>query len=341
MKPVQRLWVHGALLGVAVLGALYMWTRDPNAPTDTADVRVWDGKPADVQKIVIDSKTKLSVLESKSDETGRWFEGSVKNKPAPSAKEPPARADSHEEPSAKDSGKEPAEDQRPIPLLSVKPAQRIVDAVAPLKAVREVGIVEGDPAGDFGLAIPDATISFTIGGVVRSLAVGTEAPGGTDRYVRVVETNMIYAVHGDFLRDLMAGEHALTERDAHGFEDEDVKSVRILAGDKSRDVKRFGVAGWADSATPDASDDTIGTWMNKIARLRPTEFLTSPPTGTELVLRLEYVGEKGPIGFLELQRGTIDDKPVYYLRTEHTRKHAKAMQSVAEQIIEELEGLLK
>jgi hypothetical protein len=78
MKPVHRLCVHAALLGVAVVGALIVWTRDPDAASSVGtNVRVWGGKPADVQKIEVESKPKHTVLEARSDSAGRWFEGTV------------------------------------------------------------------------------------------------------------------------------------------------------------------------------------------------------------------------------------------------------------------------
>jgi hypothetical protein len=332
MKPVQRLLVHGALLGVASLGALYVWTRDKDtASAVVADVRVWGGKAADVEKIVFEAKSRKSVLESRKDDAGRWFEGTV-------TRQNPVKP-------AVDGGAPPAEPALTVfPVLSVKTAERIAEAVAPLQAVREVGRLAADQAGDFGLAEPEGTLTLTIGGVERKLAVGAAAPGGADRYVRNMETDIVYAVRGDFLRDLLSGESVLNERDLHGFEDDEVKSVRIVAGDKSREVQRAGGAGatvsWSDAATPDKPDEAIASWMMKVARLRPTEYLAEPPTNAVPVVRLEYAGKKGPLGFLELQR-LAEEKAGYLVRTEHTRKFAKVFPSAGEQVEQEIETLLR
>ncbi len=332
MKPVQRLLVHGALLGAAGLGALYVWTRDKDtANTVVADVTVWSGKPADVQKIVFETKTRKSVLDSRKDDTGRWFEGSV-------TRQNPVKP-------AVDGGvPQPEAAPAVFPVLSVKTAERIAEAVAPLRAVREVGRLAADQAGDFGLAEPEGTLTLTIGGVERKLAVGAAAPGGADRYVRNMETDIVYAVRGDFLRDLLSGESVLNERDLHGFEDDEIKSVRIVAGGKNREVQRAGGAGatvtWSDAATPDKPDEAVASWMMKVARLRPTEYLAEPPTNAVPVVRLEYVGKKGPLGFLELHR-LAEEKAGYLVRTEHTRKHAKVFPSAGEQVEQEIETLLR
>jgi len=332
MKPVQRLLVHGALLGVASLGSLYVWTRDKDTDSAVvADVRVWGGKAADVQKIVFESKNRKSVLESRKDDAGRWFEGTVTRQTPPKP--------------AVDGGAPPSEPAPSVfPVLSVKAAERIAEAVAPLRAVREVGRLAADQAGDFGLAEPEGTLTLTIGGVERKLAVGAAAPGGADRYVRNMETDIVYAVRGDFLRDLLSGESVLNERDLHGFEDDEIKSVRITVGDKSREVQRAGGAGatvsWSDVATPDKPDEAIASWMMKVARLRPTEYLAEPPAGAVPVVRLEYVGKKGPLGFLELQR-LAEEKAGFLVRTEHTRKHARVFPSAGEQVEQELETLLR
>ena len=353
MKPVRRLWVHAALLAVASLGALYVWTRDTETTNTAGDVRVWGGKPADVQKIAVETKTRQATIESRTDGAGRWFEGTATSigRPGPGELDehghPPHDHDhhdhdhhGHEGPGGDDAANDTP---RTFQVVSVKPAERIAEALAPLFAVREVGAIEGDPAEDFGLGAPLGTLTFTIGGVERKLAIGGEAPGGSDRYVRNLETSIIYAVRGDFVRDLLAGEAALNERDLHGFDEEDVQHVVITAGEKSRQVHRKGGAGgqatWSDPTTPDQPDEIATAWIGKLDRLRPTEYLAEEPTNAVLVVRIEYFGRKGSVGFLELQR-IPDQEAGFLVRTEYTRRFARTAPSAAEQVEQELKTLL-
>jgi hypothetical protein len=353
MRSVQRLLVHGAVLAVAVLGAGYFWTRDKDtAGSVVADVTVWGGKPADVQKIVFESKARTTRIESRKDEVGRWFEGTVsKQAPPPPAPKPKPKPDAGPDGSDGEASEAPVEAVKPptvVQVISVKAAEKIAEAVAPLKAVREIGRVPGDLEADFGLAEPEGTLTLTIGGNERKLVVGAAAPGGADRYVRNAATELVYAVRGDFLRDLMSGETVLNERDLHGFEDEEIKSVRILSGGKSREILRSGAASaavWSDPATPEKPEETVSNWMAKVARLRPTEYVDALPGPAEanLLLRLEYVGKKGDLGFLEVYRfgGAEEKKSDWFIRTERTRKFAKVFGATAEQVEQDLEALLR
>jgi hypothetical protein len=338
MKPSQRLIVHLALLAAASLGAVYVWTRDKNAKASiVADVRVWGGKADDVKKIEFDSKLRKIVLESHTDAAGRWFEGTVEKKPP-------------EPKPAGDGGVEPAPEGTPtiVQIVSVKAAEKIAEGVAPLRAVRELGKIGGDQASDFGLAEPEGTLTLQIGANTRKLAIGATAPGGTDRYVKDLSTELVYAIPGEFLRDLLSGEAVLNERDLHGFEDDEIKTVRISASGKSREIARSGVGGsatWSDASTPDKPDETAATWMSKVGRLRPAEYVAALPGSPDqgLFLRIDYVGKKNNLGFLEVFRfPTADEKKAdWYLRTERTRKFAKVYASMAEQLESDLGSVLR
>ncbi len=338
MKPTQRLLVHVVLLAAASLGAVYMWTRDKDAKSSVvADVTVWGGKPADVKRITFESKLRKIVLESRTDAVGRWFEGTVEKQP------PPPRP-------AADGGTEPSADTKPtvVQIVSIKAAEKIAEGIAPLKAVRELGRVPADQAADFGLAEPEGTLTMLIGSKEHKLLVGATAPGGTDRYVKDPDTDMVYAVQGEFLRDLLSGEAVLNERDLHGFEDEDIKSVRIAANGKTRELAREGVGGaatWSDPATPDKPDETAANWMTKVGRLRAIEYVAALPGSPDQArfLRIDYMGKKQPLGFLEVFRfPTADDKKSdWYIRTERTRKFAKVYASAAEQLESDLGSVVR
>ena len=328
MKSAQRLWIHAAILVAAGAGAFYVWTRDTSIKTVAVDISVWGGKSADVQKIVFDTNARQTVLFGHTDDAGRWFDGTVtrKSKPEPGK--------------LSEDGKTSADAERPTIIVSVNAAGRIADAIAPLRAVREIGIIEGDPAGDFGLAVPEATLTVTIDGVDRKLEIGTVAPGGTDRYVRSHDNNIIYAVRGDFARDLLASEAALNERDLHSFAKKEIVSARITIGNKTTEVRRSDEIALEDKWTnmdDDSPNEGIIAWMAKVSELRPTEYLATAPENATLVCRIEYIGEKGQIGFLELMR-LVDGKDEYVLRTERTRKFAKAPSSVAVQLERDAPG---
>ena len=100
--------------------------------------------------------------------------------------------------------------------------------------------------------------------------------------------------------------------------------------------KRF----WADAASPDTNDETLGNWMSKLDRLRPTTFVSATPDAASMVLRVEYSAQK-PLGVVELIKVMAGEKPEYLLRTERTRLYGKLVGPVVEQVEQDLGALVK
>jgi Domain of unknown function (DUF4340) len=312
MSPARRLLVHVAVLAVASLGAVYLWTRDQSASEIVeTDVTVWGGEPAEVQRISFESETRKVSIESRSDTVGRWFEGTV---------EQPTKSTI-------------------VQIVSIESGERIAKALAPLRAIRELGLVQAEASQDFGLTEPEGTLTVVIGSRERQLLVGAAAPGGADRYVKDPESGTAYAVRGDFLRDLMFGEALLNEREVHGFAEREIKSVRIASGGKTRELLHVG-GNWVDPSTPDEPDDAASAWMTKVGRLRPAEYVAALPGSPEdgLLLRIDYVG----LGFLELFRFPLADGKVdWFIRTERTRKFVRVLGASGEAVGREVGGVVR
>jgi hypothetical protein len=331
MSASKATLIHAATLGVAVAFATVVWTRD-KAPKALAqgDVVVWSGRSGDVTKIAFESKTKKVSIEAKKDAAGRYFVGTVDKESA-----------SHHR--GGDAGAEPPATRKTVGFVSVGPGEKLAEHLAPLKALRALGKIGDDRAGEFGLADADATMTVTIGGEDHKLVVGGATPGGGDRYVRLASTGEVFVLKGEPIRQIEAPDTMMIERELHEWKDSDVKTARVEANGKSRDVVRGGTAGkrfWADSASAETNDETLGNWMSKLDRLRPTEYLLAEPEGKEVVLRVDYTGSK-PLGFLELVKGKVDDKPVFFVRTERTRLFGKVVGSLADQLQQDLGTIVK
>jgi hypothetical protein len=231
------------------------------------------------------------------------------------------------------------------PFVSVTAAQKVAEALAPFKALRQIGRIDGARAGEFGLKEPASTLVATIGGKEHRLAIGGPTPSGADRYVRDETSGYVYAAHGEFLRDLEAGETSLLERDLHDFQDPDIESLRVVAGGKTREVLRRGPPTkriWADPGSPDKADETVSNWLSKVERLKPTEYVSDPPSPPERVLRIEYKVKGGDGLFLELAKTPGDGAHHEYLiRSERTRLWTKAYAPWAEQVEQDLASVLK
>jgi Domain of unknown function (DUF4340) len=332
VKAASQTLVHLGVLAASVVTALAVWTRekDPKALA-TGDVVVWSGHSADVEKATYESKSRKVLVQSRKDGAGRYFTGTAE-------KDPPAP---HH---AADAGAPPPPGPRTtVGFVSVGPGDKLAESLAPLKALRSLGKIGDDRAAEFGLADPDATVTVTIGGVEHKLLVGATAPGGGDRYVRDGASSEVYVVKGDAIRNLESAESLLLERDLHEWKDAEITRARIEAGGKAREVVRSGPEGkpfWADPQSADTKDETVGNWMSKLEKLRPSEFVLTDPEGRETVLKIDYTGRK-PLGFVELVRVKSGDKLVFYLRTEHTRLYGKVTGTQADQLEQDLGTIVK
>ncbi len=305
----MRLGVHITLLAVAASSAILVWTREKSPAVSMGDVTVWNVRAADVVRVSFEGKGKKLTLEARKDPLGRFFVGTAETTGTPEGGDGPAQTKS-------------------TTFVSVGPATKLVDALAPLKAVREIGKIAEDRAVEFGLKEPEGSLVLVIGGSERKLELGAAAPGGGSRYVR----------------DLEAGEGPLGERELHAFKDPDIRSVRIVAPTgKIREVLRAGPDTrriWADPATPDAADETVSNWIAMLDRLRPAEYLPSGTPNT-VVVRLEYQVKGGEGAYLEVAKKAGEAKAEFLIRTERTRLWAKTVGPVGEQIEQDLPAVLR
>jgi hypothetical protein len=342
--------VHLGVLAISVIAAAGLWTREKEPKALAAgDVVVWSARAGDVEKIGYEGKTKKVSVESKKDAQGRYFVGTLEREATP-----PHHAAGHDgaasgpKPRAGEAGADagappPAPGKTTIGFVSVGPGDKLAESLAPLKALRALGKIGGDRAGEFGLAEPEATVTVTIGGAERKLAIGAATPGGGDRYVREAASGEVYVIKGDPIRNLESADSMLLERELHEWKDTEVTRARVEAAGKARDLVRSGPESkrfWADAASPDNNDETLGNWMSKLDRLRPTEFTLDGPAAKDTVLKVEYVGKK-PLGFVEVVKVTGGEKPTYYLRTERTRLFGKVTGSLAEQLEQDLGTIVK
>jgi uncharacterized protein DUF4340 len=328
--------VHLAVLAVSAAAAIGVWTREKEPKALAAgDVTVWSGRADSVERVTFESKTHRVALDARSDKVGRYFVGTAeRDNPAPLA--------------PVDGGAPAAAAAPPTTttLVSVGGADKLATALAPLKALRSLGRIGDDRAAEFGLAEPDGTVTFRVAGVEHKLVLGATTPGGGDRYVKDPASGEVYVLKGEALRSLESAESSLMERELHEWKDGDVTALQIVAGGKSRALVRGGADAkkfWADDAKPDENDETLGNWMSKLDRLRPTEFAATPPEGRETVVRLDYKAGSRALGFIEVVKikGAEAGKFDYFLQTERTRLFAKVSAALGEQLEQDLGSAVK
>jgi len=330
MKPLRSLSLHAGLLVLSGVAAAFAWSKDktPRSAQET-NVTVWNARPSDVSRIVHETKGKKVDLEARDEKKGeRWYYGKVEYTSPPGAISQPAA--------------------KSTVFASVGPATKVVEAFAPFKALRALGKVPDSRAAEFGFDKKDTSVTLTISGKERKLFIGSIAPGSGDTYALDPATSEGYVLKSDPLRDLEGGESRLLEREQHVFKDSDMTSAKITAGGKSRVIVRGGPEGkkfWADPSDKEKNDETLGNWMQKVDHLRVTEFAAKPPEGRTVLVRIDFDGASGNLGYFELSKAPSTDssaqKGDYWIATEHTHLPGKIPATTGEQVEQDLVSILK
>lgn len=350
MSALRGLVVHVVLLGIASVLALVAWTRDEKPKTVKTDqVEVWSGRPDSLTSITYEAEKLRLQLDARKDSKGRWFVVNV-DKTTEKPLQPPSAADGGAPlASGVDGGPPKMEAKRESQrFVAVTEANKLAESVAPLMALRALGKSDPARAEEFGLNKPEGTLKVSFGNKQYALEIGGTTPGGGDRYAKDMASGIVYAISGDVVRNLQFAESRLMERELHEFKPEDVKRVQITKGAQTREIVRVPEKkeGWADAATPDKLDETVGNWMSKVGRLRSNQYVEQigvPVTPEMRIVRLDYLDAKGkPLGFLELTRVPDDKSNAGFLvQTEFTRWYAQVLKSSAEQVQQDLASVVK
>jgi len=330
---------HAGLLVLASALAFGVWSKDEKAEKDKPDlVQVWDGNVAGLESVAFEGKQRKFTLVPRKDALGRYYEIRFEREtPAPAPK--PASSASA---SGASVAPEPPKQEKSY-FLGVKAADEAMAKLVSLKALRALGKADGPRLADYGLDKPEGTLKLKLSGKEQVLTIGGQTPGGGERYARYGSSGEVFAIDGDLVQILSFADSRLMERELHGFEDTDVKRLRISKGAKSREVVRLAdkKEGWADAATPTKLDDGVVNWLTKLERLRTLEYVekpTSVPTPDQALVRIEYFAGTKSLGFLELYK--VADKE-YLAKSEYTRAYVKVLAGSAEQLDQDLAAVLK
>jgi hypothetical protein len=334
VNPLRSTGLHASFLVLGGVAAAFAFTKEPvPQAAQEVNVTVWPGRTSDVQRIVYEAKDKRIDLEAHDDKKGaRWFLGK-----GDYVITPPANPDGGATPTIKKTSAFP----------SVAVANKIAEGLVPFKAVRALGKIPDSRLAEFGLEKRETSLTVTMAGKERKLLIGAMAPGGTDYYVLDPTTNEAYVAKADPFRDLEGGDSRLLEREQHGFKDIDIRSAKVIANGKTRELVRGGPDGkkiWADPSDKDKADETAGNWLAKIDRLKVSEYAAQAPEGNTVVVRVEYYGGPGALGFFELAKAApvaSGQKSEYWIMTEHSHLWGKVYQVTAEQIEQDVGSVVK
>ncbi len=337
MSSPRGLIIHAALLGVAVAASVAVWTKDEApAKTSPSQVEVWGGRAADVKKVELESQKRTLSLEAHKDDRGPYFvakvtKESVPRKPAGDGGAPP-----------------PPAKRETTTFVAVEAGSKLAEQLAPLKAMRRVGKIEDDRKEEFGFHEPEGTVKISIGPTEYELLIGGTTPGGGHRYVKASKSGLVYVIDGSTIRDILTAETRLIERKLWGFDADEVTRAVVTVGETTRELLKKGgeqSGVWADPAAPDKQDETASNWMARVERLRVTEYMEDSSGGTSVgdpVVSIEYFAGKKSLEVVQVEKlPPGDSKQEYAARSGYTRWYAKVTRSVAEQVAQDVESVVK
>lgn len=322
MKLPRSIFVHASLLALSAAFAVSVWTRDKSAKVTVHEATIWNARPSEIERITFEGKGKTITLEPRSDASGKWFFGTI-TKPAASPSDPPSKT----------------------ALVSISTGEKLFETLAPLRAIRDAGKLPQERIAELGLETPEATLRVKFASGERVLEIGGTTVGGSDRYARDPQTGGVYVVPGEIGRDFEWAESRLLERELHDWKDADINSAKLIAGGKSREIIRRSVESksfWADASSPDASDETVANFMQRLDRLRPSEYAESLPEARTVLVRVELSTKTGSRGWVELVKVQGEgDKADYYIASERTRLHGKVVASLAQQVEQDIGSVIR
>ncbi len=344
MSAARGLALYLALFGAGAAAALVVATREESATQlrgKAEQVQVWGGKPGALQQLSFSSPKLELTLEAHQDDVGRWYSGSYRKLSPPASSAAPASSAEPADLAAPPPSASPA---APVPFVGVTEVGKLAERLAPLMALRRIGPVEDKDAADFGLDKPEGSLKVNLGGTLHELVLGGPTPGGEDRYVRYAGDGAVYAVSGELARSLLFADSRLVEKELHAFEPAEVATVRLSRGEQKRELSKVPDKrdAWATAADGATQDEAASNWMSKLGRVRPTGYVEKPPQAPELVLRAEYLNERGKaLGWMELYRSGAGEQAEYFVRSELTRWYGVTLKSAAEQVEQEAPAIIK
>lgn len=367
---------HGALLVVVTLAALATWLSPEETDAGEATISIWNHNPDDVVEVALRSDQRTLLLERRTTDAQSYLWARETVRPpaveaaedgeagdpadttavtaaetdADAGQDPPTETEEAEDaPAQAEEPEEPEERVEEFPVGTE--GETVVERLAALQAVRDLGDATEERRANFGLAdaVPTVTVRLR-DGTSRELALGNSVVGGGNRYVLDVEGNRILVLPVGLLRPLEASE-MLRLSEYQPFQPDEVASVTVHTRGSERSFER-GTSGaqpqqpvWSPAGS-DRPDPAFGSFMEQVNQLWIAQYVADAPADNlEMVLRIDYHDDRGnDIGFLELFRSpaTDDDgQPTYLMRTGRTIVFGEIYLQLGERLEQDIESLFR
>jgi hypothetical protein len=214
-------------------------------------------------------------------------------------------------------------------------ARSLFGGLAPLKAIRALGVLDEQKLEEMGLTGSPRKLTLTAEGREQVLTLAARQGEEMANPYVLREDGSVFLLGPSLVPQLESAAAVLVDRRMHTFELGGFDSFAVSQG---RNARSFVVSGRppepvtvAPQHAPDAPDELARAWLDRVWRLPPRDMLgrgEEPPGGEpEEVFRVEYKLGGRSLGHLTVARGAEGD---YYARTEHTAGWVRLLSGVDE-----------
>jgi hypothetical protein len=374
----KSFWIYSAALVALLALAWCRWIGllggGEEAATD--DVVILRAERAEIERIAYHSEKLDVTLEQRTDGFGTYTWVTLderKEKPRPAPEAPAADAASPEAPveAAEAAAEEPtseepaaeaekSEDAKPAEPVEYETTRtefkggdatdKLLDALAPFKARRDLGAVGADKLADLELAEPGSWVEVTRKGKVRRIELGGEAYGTRDTYVRDTETGSYYLVDAEIFRPLKFAKSRLPDRRLSALEAKDVARVTLEAPAGRVEILHQNrqdeeAAYWASAAAPDQAVEFYANWLDKALRLKGLSYVAEADKPADLspVFVLALAPEEGAPTRIQVfsAADAAGGEPEWYAVSDFTRGLMKLHKTLASEAADDLDDVLE
>jgi hypothetical protein len=203
---------------------------------------------------------------------------------------------------------EPAREKATIPAGKV--VVGAIDAVAPLKTKRTLGVIAADRLGSMGLAEPQRSLTITTArGRTLTLDIGDASYGAQGRYARVRGDDVVHLLEPAIVSGVEGSVDALLEKRPLPAEIDAVRALAVRAGDRAGEwvhVDRDQPAKrrLARRDEPNGKDDAATKLLGTLRGLRGTKLVDdAAKAGDAVATFVVDLGDEGPLTLELVQRG--------------------------------------
>ncbi|WP_216622928.1 hypothetical protein [Corallococcus exercitus] len=202
-------------------------------------------------------------------------------------------------------------------------ALKLFARFAPLRAQRDLGVLDDQKLEEIGLAKTERGLTLTLGGTPRTFRLASPASGWGAPYLQRTSDGHVFLLGPALLPDLEAAASRLVDRRLHTFDVDGFDRVVISTGTASRAFvasgKPPGAVQLSPVDAPGTPDDFARNWHDRLWRLTPVELLgrgeAPPGLDPTPAFRVEYQRGGKTVGELSMAKASDNS---WYARTEFT-----------------------